>query len=195
MASANYVQAWGDGLNVAQAGLPATFHINPNGQDMSGITFGVEGPSRPDFQFQHLQGGVVAATYTPIFPGPYRIHIKFFGRDIPGSPFALNVVGDTSQHAEHASAVFTGVKVSGPAITSGKSFITNQFLMDTRGSGVTGGLNAYMEGPGRADVGFKENLDGTIHVQYKPQKSGAYRLHIKFGDTHIQGSPFLINVQ
>lgn len=43
MASANYVQAWGDGLNVAQAGLPATFHINPNGQDMSGITFGVEG--------------------------------------------------------------------------------------------------------------------------------------------------------
>jgi hypothetical protein len=110
---------------------------------------------------------------------------------ILGSPFALNVVGDTT---EHAQAVHMGVKVSGPAITQGKSFVTNQFLMDTRNSGVTGGLNAFMEGPGRADVGFKENLDGTIHVQYKPQKPGVYRLHLKFGDTHIQGSPFNINV-
>jgi len=189
--NANFIQAWGEGLSVAQANVPASFQINPNGQDMQGITFGVEGPSRPDFQFQHLQGGIIQATYTPVFPGPYRVHIKFFGRDIPGSPFALNVMGDAT---EHAAAVFTGVKVSGPALINGRSFVTNQFLMDTRGSGVTGGLNAFMEGPGRAEVGFKENLDGTIHVQYKPQKSGVYRLHIKFGETHIQGSPFVINV-
>jgi filamin len=188
---ANFIQAWGDGLAIAQSGVPATFCINPNGQDMQGITFGVEGPSRPEFQFQHLQGGIVQATYTPTFPGPYRIHIKFYGRDIPGSPFALNVAGDTT---EHATAVHMGVKVSGRALTQGQTFVTNQFLLDTRGSGVTGGLSAFMEGPGRADVGFKENLDGTIHIQYKPQKPGQYKLHIKFGDTHIQGSPFLITV-
>lgn len=128
--------------------------------------------------------------------GEIAISSDFNFNPIPplGSPFALNVVGDESATAQHANAVFTGVKVSGPALTQGRSFVTNQFLMDTRGSGVTGGLNAFMEGPGRAEVGFKENLDGTIHVQYKPQKSGVYKLHIKFGDTHIQGSPFIIDV-
>jgi hypothetical protein len=41
--SASMIQAWGDGLAVAQSGSPAKFQINPNGQDMQGITFGVEG--------------------------------------------------------------------------------------------------------------------------------------------------------
>lgn len=129
-------------------------------------------------------------TYTPHFPGNYRIHIKFFGRDIPGSPFALNVVGDTTGHT---SAVM-GVIVSGPALTQGRTYVTNQFLLDARNAGVAGGLNAFMEGPGRAEVGFKENLDGTIHVQYKPSNPGLYKLHLKFGETHVQGSPFAVNI-
>lgn len=71
-------------------------------------------------------------------------------------------MGDST---EHAAAVFTGVKVSGRAITQGSTFVTNQFLMDTRGSGVTGGLNAFMEGPGRADVGFK--VLEKLHREYR----------------------------
>jgi len=41
--SASMIQAWGDGLAFAQSGATAKFQINPNGQDMQGITFGVEG--------------------------------------------------------------------------------------------------------------------------------------------------------
>lgn len=110
-------------------------------------------------------------TYAPTFPGTYRIYIKFFGRDIPGSPFTLNVMGDNTGHT---SAVM-GVICSGPSLTQGRTYVTNQFLLDARNAGVSGGLNAFMEGPGRADVGFKENLDGTIHVQYKPYNPGLYR--------------------
>ena len=41
--NANYIQAWGDGLQYGTSGYPAKFQVNPNGQDMSGITFAVEG--------------------------------------------------------------------------------------------------------------------------------------------------------
>ncbi len=129
-------------------------------------------------------------SYTPTFPGSYKVYIKFYARDIPGSPFNVQIAGDTSGMSSAAG----GVRVSGPALTRGKSLVTNQFLMDARNSGVTGGLNAFMEGPGQAEVGFKENLDGTVHVQYKPMNSGVYRLHLKFGDAHVPGSPFTIDV-
>jgi len=188
--SANYIQAYGEGLIFGTAGIPCKFTVNPNGQDLQGITFAVEGPSRPTFTFAHIPGGIVEVMYTPTFPGPYRIYIKFYGRDVPGSPFQVNVAGDVTGMF---SAV-NNVKVSGPAVTQGRSLVTNQFLLDARNSGVAGGLNAFMEGPGRAEVGFKENLDGTLHIQYKPSNSGIYKLHLKFGEAHVPGSPFTINV-
>jgi hypothetical protein len=41
--SADYVQAYGDGLVSGIAGFPTKFALNPNGQAMQGITFAVEG--------------------------------------------------------------------------------------------------------------------------------------------------------
>ena len=133
-------------------------------------------------------------SYTPTFPGPYRIHIKFFGRDVPGSPFAVEVAGDLESKVSMARDVIQNVIVSGPAATQGRSLVTNQFLLDARGAIVSGGLNASMEGPGNVQVGFKENLDGTIHVQYKPSHSGVYKLNLRFGDIPVVGSPFIIHV-
>lgn len=192
--SASSIQVWGEGLIHGFAGQPSQFFVNPNGLNMQGITFGVEGPSRPDFVFNHPPGGLVEVSYVPTFPGPYRIHIKFFGRDVPGSPFAVEVLGDLHSQVEMARDVVQNVKISGPAATNGKSLITNQFLLDARGATVAGGLNCSMEGPGNVQVGFKENLDGTIHVQYKPSHSGVYKMNVRFGDIPVVGSPFVINV-
>lgn len=58
--------------------------------------------------------------------------------------------------------VIQNVKISGPAATNGRSLITNQFLLDAREAIVSGGLNAFMQGPGNVEVGFKENLDGNF---------------------------------
>ncbi|KAJ6647514.1 Filamin-A [Pseudolycoriella hygida] len=192
--SASSIQAWGDGLSHGCAGQQANFLVNPNGLNMSGVTFGVEGPSRPEFIFNHPPGGAVEVGYIPTFPGLYKIHIKFFGRDIPGSPFPVEIIGDSQSKVEMVRDVIQNVKISGPAATNGRPLITNQFLLDAREAIVTGGLNAFMQGPGNVEVGFKENLDGTIHVQYKPSHSGVYKLNIKFGDIPVVGSPFIINV-
>ncbi len=139
------------------------------------------GPSRPEFIFNHPPGGAVEVGYVPTFPGEiivdtknecktkrkiiaglYKIHIKFFGRDIPGSPFPVDVVGDSQIKVEMVRDVIQNVKISGPAATNGRSLITNQFLLDAREAIVSGGLNAFMQGPGNVEVGFKENLDGNF---------------------------------
>lgn len=129
----------------------------------------------------------------------------------------MEILGDTQTKEEMVRDVIQNVKISGTAATTGKALITNQFLLDPRNAIVAGGLTAHMRGPGNIDVGFKENLDGkirrlrlknylfifvsfskmftgTIHVQYKPENSGVYKLNIKFGDIPVQGSPFTINV-
>ena len=41
--SADYIQAYGEGLVSGTAGYPSKFALNPNGQAMQGITFAVEG--------------------------------------------------------------------------------------------------------------------------------------------------------
>lgn len=41
--SASVIQAWGDGLAFGTSGVPSKFQINPCGQDLSGITFAIEG--------------------------------------------------------------------------------------------------------------------------------------------------------
>ncbi|KAJ6647375.1 Filamin-B [Pseudolycoriella hygida] len=192
--SANRIQAWGEGLSQGYAGQPSKFVLHPSGLSLSGITLAVEGPTHPEFFVDYPRGGLIEVSYVPTFPGLYKIHIKFFGRDIPGSPFPVEIFGDTQSKQEMVRDVIENVKISGSAASYGKALITNQFLLDPRNAIVSGGLSAYMQGPGHIDVDFKENLDGTIHVQYKPLLSGTYKLNVKFGDIPVQGSPFTIHV-
>lgn len=74
----------------------------------------------------------------------------------------MDVVGDSQIKVEMVRDVIQNVKISGPAATNGKSLVTNQFLLDAREAIVSGGLNAFMQGPGNVEVGFKENLDGNF---------------------------------
>lgn len=94
--------------------------------------------------------------------GLYKIHLRFFGRDAPGSPFSVEILGDEQSKQDMVRDVIQNVKISGSAATTGKPLITNQFLLDPRNAIVSGNLSAYMRGPGNIHVDFKENLDGKF---------------------------------
>lgn len=83
---------------------------------------------------------------------------------MPGSPFSVEVSGDTQLKEEMVRDVIKNVKISGSAAKNGTSLITNQFLIDPRNAIVAGGLSAHMRGPGHIEVDFKENLDGKLSV-------------------------------
>lgn len=41
---------------------------------------------------------------------------------------------------------------------------------------------------------IKENHDGSVTVKYQPKEKGLHEMHIKYNNTHVQGSPFQFHV-
>lgn len=43
-------------------------------------------------------------------------------------------------------------------------------------------------------ITYNDNKDGTVGVSYLPTEPGDYKVSVRFGDKHIQGSPFAAKV-
>lgn len=55
------------------------------------------------------------------------------------------------------------VKVTGKALTDGRTKLTNEITIDTRQTDIIGGLSVSMEGPDKPEINFKKNeKDGTM---------------------------------
>ena len=83
------------------------------------------------------------------------------------------------------------VKAYGDGLEKGIVDENNYFTIETKNAG-TGGLGLAMEGPSEATVQCVDNQDGSCTVDYIPTEEGDYDVTIKFGDTHIPGSPFRV---
>jgi len=185
------VEAHGGALVTGVAGAPNRFTVFTQGHNVAGLSVAFEGPSKPEISFANQKDGSVEVCYTPKCGGDYKIYVKYDSKDVRGSPFKCNIAGDIQQ----TRGLVQKVKCSGPALKEGHTHLTNEFLVDTKEAGISGGLQVAMEGPSKPEVSFKDNKDGTLKVCYKPDKAGQYKIHLKFGDLHVPGSPFVINVK
>ncbi|KAF7496661.1 Filamin-C [Sarcoptes scabiei] len=182
------ISAHGGGLVNGIAGMENKFTVFTSGKPVSGLTVAFEGPTKPEINFNSSKDGAVDVGYTPKAGGQYKIHIKYEGKEIVGSPFKCNITGDEATHRKLTEKV----KVGGPNISAGKVNQENQLIIDCKEAGITGGISFAMEGPAKVEVSFRNNNDGTITVIFKPPQAGDYKLHLKFNDIHLPGSPFPI---
>ncbi|XP_040215154.1 filamin-B isoform X2 [Rana temporaria] len=126
------------------------------------------------------EDGTYDIFYTTAKTGPYVIHVRFGGVDIPNSPFTV-MVSETA-YAPVGSMNGMGFRpfdlVIPFAIRTGD--ITGEVVMP---SGKTA----------PAEIG--DNKDGTVSVRYVPTETGLHELHIKCDGTHIPESPlqFYVN--
>ena len=51
-------------------------------------------------------------------------------------------------------------------------------------------IHIAVEGPSKADITMKDNMDGTVDMSYLPTAPGEYNIIVKVDDEHIFGSPF-----
>lgn len=126
----------------------------------------------------------------PKVGGDYKIHVNYEDKSVKGSPFFLKIKGNS----ENTRKLVERINCSGDALKTGKVGASNEVTVDCKDAGITGGLAIAMEGPSKPDVSFEDKKDGTLKVRYKPQKAGNYRLHLKFGEFAVPGSPFSITV-
>ncbi|XP_044015833.1 filamin-A isoform X3 [Aphidius gifuensis] len=156
--------------------------------DIRSLNASITAPSgleEPCF-LKKMPSGNICVSFTPRESGEHIVAVKKMGTHIQNSPFKIDVkereVGDAKK-----------VKVTGKALSEGKTHVDNTFTIDTRNSGF-GGLSLSMEGPSKAEIQCKDNTDGTLNISYKPTEPGYYIMNLKFADHHVDNSPFTIKV-
>ncbi|KAK0161840.1 hypothetical protein PV327_008250 [Microctonus hyperodae] len=129
--------------------------------------------------------GTYRVSYTPFEEGRHTIDILYDNVPIPGSPFSVNVKKICDP---------TKCRAYGPGLEKGYVNKPNRFTVETSNAG-NGGLGLAIEGPSEALMTCTDNYDGSCSVEYVPTESGDYDVAIKFGDVHIPGSPFKVQVE
>ena len=151
--------------------------VYTKGAGAGNLQVSVEGPSKADIQCKDNKDGTIGVTYMPPAPGDYKINIKFGDKPIKGSPYLAKITGEGRKRNQlsvgHSSEV--SLKVQEKDLKS---------------------LNASIVAPsGLEEPCFLKKLpNGHLGISFTPRENGQHLVNVKRMGTHINGSPFKINV-
>ncbi|XP_033939809.1 filamin-B isoform X1 [Pseudochaenichthys georgianus] len=216
------VSAYGSGLERGTTGSQSEFIINNTKAGPGALAVTIEGPSKVKMDCKEVPEGY-KVHYTPMAPGNYVISIKYGGPNhITGSPFKAKVTGARLVNVTNASE--TSTLTVDPVVRSSSSFSQSALprltdsdasKVSSRGPGLSkafvgqrsnfsvdcskAGKNMLLVGVLGPLVPCEEVLVKHLgnlqyNVSYMLKERGCYILVVKWGDDHIPGSPFQVNV-
>ncbi|KAJ4940293.1 hypothetical protein JOQ06_026602 [Pogonophryne albipinna] len=216
------VSAYGLGLERGTTGSQSEFIINNTKAGLGALAVTIEGPSKVKMDCKEVPEGY-KVHYTPMAPGNYLISIKYGGPNhITGSPFKAKVTGARLVNVTNASE--TSTLTVDPVVRSSSSFSQSALprltdsdasKVSSRGPGLSkafvgqrsnfsvdcskAGKNMLLVGVLGPLVPCEEVLVKHLgnlqyNVSYLLKERGCYILVVKWGDDHIPGSPFQVNV-
>ena len=185
--------ATGPGLKHAISNKPATFTIMSNEVgllDKNALKISVIGvQSHAEVTVKDRNNGCYNVSYIAPTPGAYIASISFYDRQIPGSPFKINVVPgpDASK-----------CRAYGPALHPNAMHIAGtplELSVDCSEGGY-GNLRIYVQGPNdyRPRIFMADDGKGVYSIKFDAMKSGKYFVVIAWAEKHIPGSPFKLKV-
>ncbi|XP_059218765.1 filamin-A isoform X7 [Stomoxys calcitrans] len=215
------VHASGSGLELVKTGHKADFIINTCNAGVGTLSVAIDGPSKVAMDCTEVEEGY-KVRYTPLLPGDHYVSVKYNNIHIIGSPFKVSCEGDkmVDEGAQETSTVVvetvhkvaksgknTGVvmpafKSDASQVTSKgmglkKAFMgkTNTFTICATEAG-NNILYVGMYGPKGPceEFSIKHTGRNNYNVSYMVRDRGQYILIVKWGDEHIPGSPFQIDV-
>ncbi|XP_057654412.1 filamin-A isoform X2 [Diorhabda carinulata] len=166
-----------------QADKPSQFIVRRNGAkgDLDAKIIGPSG-HEDDCFVQIIDMEEYSVRFMPRENGIHKIHAKFNGVHIPGSPFSVKVGKDTADPA--------AVQASGNGLKEVKTGVKTDFIVDTVNAG-SGTLAVNIDGPSKVSMDCTEVEEG-YKVRYTPLAPGDYYISIKYNNHHIVGSPFKV---
>ncbi|XP_050519631.1 filamin-A isoform X3 [Diabrotica virgifera virgifera] len=166
-----------------QADKPSQFIVRRNGAkgDLDAKIIGPSG-HEDDCFVQIIDMEEYSIRFMPRENGIHKIHAKFNGVHIPGSPFSVKVGKDTADPA--------AVHASGNGLKEVKTGVKTDFIVDTVNAG-SGTLAVNIDGPSKVSMDCTEVEEG-YKVRYTPLAPGDYYISIKYNNHHIVGSPFKV---
>ncbi|XP_021363284.1 filamin-A-like isoform X15 [Mizuhopecten yessoensis] len=183
------VQCYGPGLDSkgVREGSPATFTVDTTeaGEAPLQVTYTDNQGNKRPAELQPVSEGKVNATYFPQEEGKCKVEVKYADQQVPGSPFAMQVLPTCDPNR----VLVTGSGV-GPNIHASKPVT---FTIDTSEAGV-GDLEVTVMRPDGSYISpvVQDNGDGTFTVSYIPDDLGLYKINVKFGGKNVPNSPFKV---
>ncbi|KAM8931054.1 filamin-B isoform 2-T2 [Pelodytes ibericus] len=142
--------------------------------------------------------------YTTAKTGPYVIHVRFGGVDIPNSPFTVMATDEVPVVAQDQALntcppgyqdLVSESVYSPVGSVNGMGFKPFDLVIPfaIRSGAITG--EVHMPSGKTAPADIVDNKDGTVSIRYEPTETGLHELHIKCNGTHIPESPlqFYVN--
>lgn len=180
------MRAYGPGLQEGLVGKPAEFTIDTKGAGTGGLGLTVEGPCEAKIECSDNGDGTCSVSYLPTKLGEYLVNILFEEVHIPGSPFKA----DIEMPFDSSKVIATG-----PGLQHGKVGDAGLLNVDCSKAG-PGKLDMEVvsDSGSKADVGVKDNKDGTYTVTYVPSIAGMHTLKMKYGGELVPNFPARVKV-
>lgn len=197
-ASSLHSEAKGKGLEKATVGHKSNFTVQvkdvkgkPVTKESTQVEVQVEGPEgNVDTQRDAKKKGKTEFTYKPTTAGDHTISVSVNGEAVQGSPFKLNV----KEGADKSK-----IKVSG----KGKSVAFNnkpaKFKIEAQDKSGNPVDNEefevsikHIESGQEGKVTVGESKEGKYPVEYEVKELGKYELSVKYGDEHVDESPYSV---
>ncbi|XP_041983956.1 filamin-A isoform X2 [Aricia agestis] len=215
------VHAHGPGLGAVKTGAKTDLIINTCSAGAGILSVTMDGPSRVAMDCTEVEEGY-KVRYTPLAPGFYYMSIKYNGAHIVGSPFKIEAKGanlaeigaqeTSSVTVETVQKVAKSGQKQGPVLPNFKSDASkvtskgmglkkaylnkhNQFTIHAGDAG-NNIMYVGIYGPkGPCDeVQLKHKGKHNYECSYIVRERGEYIVLVKWGDEHIPGSPFKVEV-
>uniref|UniRef100_A0A672NFU9 Filamin B, beta (actin binding protein 278) n=1 Tax=Sinocyclocheilus grahami TaxID=75366 RepID=A0A672NFU9_SINGR len=118
--------------------------------------------------------------------GVYNVTVNNQDQTIPGWPLQYTV-GPLGQGGCEK------VQVWGQRLQKALASVPADFNIWSREAGA-GTLSVSVEGPGKIELHFDDQLDGSCIVSYTGQEPGDYEVSVMFDEEHVSQSPFYVSV-
>ena len=181
--------AFGPGLETFEVNCYGDFQVScPPDVDADELEVTAVGPtgSKPVEITSH-GNGQFSCSYLPTAAGEHVVNIKVRDAHIPDSPFKAKV--QFAAYTDKCSA-------SGPGLVSGSTTEPCCFQIRTKDDAGYARLRIHIVGPSKAEpVEMTENeAEKCVDVAYHPSAPGDYEIRVLWGDAHVHGSPFTVNI-
>ncbi|CAF0961088.1 unnamed protein product [Rotaria sordida] len=181
------IRTFGPGLEGGVVGYPAVFVIETHGETGL-LDVVIKGPSKVRVERKDNGDGSINVTYWPTAFGKYAVHVLDNGKDIPLSPFMVQIVARTMFAPNKVIAYGAGIERTGQIVHQ-----LNKFTIDTHLAGEAPlHVSAIDQERQSVNVQVSYNGDGTYTCQYTPQTLLYHWIFINFGSVAIPNSPFQI---
>lgn len=184
--NAKKVKTDGDALTEAQTNTDNMFVIDTREAGYGGLSLSIEGPSKVQIKCLDQDDGTLKILYRPSAAGNYVMNLKFADHHVEGSPFNINVSGESSpSQRENISQQTSAVPTND---------VGSKCKLTFKMPGITSfDLAAYVTSPKGVsqDAEVQEIEDGLYTVQFVPKEQGVHVIAVKYTDLHIPGTETL----